>query len=120
MRKLFFLAVLCCLAFASNAQINSLINRTSCPIRVDQVCYMPPACNKLSTGQLLYLRAQYPNANAGMSPANGNRLPRMLGCTRLHGHLCRCSRPGTTATIGLYWLPAISCTIALHALHVSL
>jgi hypothetical protein len=47
MKKLFVLAVLCCLAFASNAQINSIINRTSCPIKVDQVCYMPPACNKI-------------------------------------------------------------------------
>lgn len=46
MKKLLLFAVLCCIAFVSQAQTNSIINRTNCPITVDQVCYLPPQCNK--------------------------------------------------------------------------
>ena len=47
MKKLLFFAVLCCMAFASKAQVNSIINRTNCPVQVSQVCYLPPQCMKV-------------------------------------------------------------------------
>ena len=46
MKKLLLLAMLCCIAFVSNAQFNSIVNRTRCSIIVTQVCHTPPQCQQ--------------------------------------------------------------------------
>ncbi len=49
MKKLLVFAVFCCMAFVSKAAvINTIINSTTCPVTVTQVCYMPPMCTQVN------------------------------------------------------------------------